>query len=133
QLAHCCVAVSGSVGLELLYRGKPAVVVYRVTRPDMLLCRLLKTSRYISLVNLLAEKELFPEFLTTRCEAEAMGRHLLRWLDNAPAYNEVCGELVALRERVAEPGACDRAARYLLSALGVDSAAESEPFFRASA
>src|SRR5262249_48553589 len=30
RLAHSCVAVSGSVGLELLYRGKPSVVIYRV-------------------------------------------------------------------------------------------------------
>jgi len=29
HLAHSCIAVSGSVGLELLYHGKPSVVTYR--------------------------------------------------------------------------------------------------------
>src|SRR5262249_20715997 len=77
HLAHACVAVSGSVGLELLYRGKPSVVLYRIRRLDLKVCNLFKTSRYISLVNLLAGKELFPEYLTDRCEAEAIAGHLL--------------------------------------------------------
>src|SRR5262249_11987713 len=32
HLAETCVAVSGSVGLELLWHGKPAVVLYRIGR-----------------------------------------------------------------------------------------------------
>ena len=32
ELADACVSVSGSVGLELLYRLKPTVVVYRLGR-----------------------------------------------------------------------------------------------------
>jgi lipid-A-disaccharide synthase len=117
QLARACVAVSGSVGLELLYRGKPAVVVYRVGSLDLRVCRWFKTSPYVSLVNLLAEQEVYPEFLTDRCEAEAVSGHVLRWLNDAAAYEEVCGRLAALRRRVAEPGACERAARQVLAAL----------------
>ena len=105
------------MGLELLYRGKPSVVTYRISRSETLLCRLLQKSRYISLVNLLADKELFPEFLTSRCEAAAISEHVLRWLNDAAAYEAVCAELRALRQRVAEPGACERAAAYLLEVL----------------
>jgi lipid-A-disaccharide synthase len=117
HLARACVAVSGSVGLELLYHGTPTVVVYRITRTAMQVCRFLKTSRYISLVNLLADRELFPEFLSTRCEDEAVSGHILRWLNDQGAYANVCDELAALRARVAEPGACDRAAAHVLQTL----------------
>jgi lipid-A-disaccharide synthase len=117
RLSQACIAVSGSVGLELLYQGKPSVVVYRIRWLDLRVCRLFMTSRFISLVNLLAEKELFPEFLTDRCEAEAIAGHVLRLLNDPAAYNQVCGELAALRARVAEPGACARAAHYVLGAL----------------
>jgi lipid-A-disaccharide synthase len=117
HLSHACMAVSGSVGLELLYRGKPSVVVYRIGRLDLKLCRLFKTARYISLVNLLADRELFPEFLTDRCEAAAMSEHVLRWLNDPAEYASLCGELAALRRRVAEPGACERAGRFVLDAL----------------
>jgi lipid-A-disaccharide synthase len=117
HLAHACVAVSGSVGLELLYQGKPSVVVYRIRPLDLRVCRWLMTTPHISLVNLLAGEEIFPEFLTDRCEAAAISAHVLRWLNDPALYTTVCGRLAALRRRVAEPGACERAARFVLDAL----------------
>jgi lipid-A-disaccharide synthase len=117
RAARACVAVSGSVGLELLYHGKPAVVLYRISRLDLAVGRWFMTCPYISLVNLLAGKELFPEYLTHRCEAPAVSGHLLRWLNDPAAYDGACRELADLRQRVAAPGACDRAADYLLRTL----------------
>jgi len=72
------------------------------------------TAPYISLVNMLAGKELFPEFLTDRCEAEAIAGHVLRMAQRRDAYQELCQELKELRARVGEPGACERAARFVL-------------------
>jgi lipid-A-disaccharide synthase len=117
HLSRACVAVSGSVGLELVYHCTPSVVLYRVGTIDLRVARWLKTSKYISLVNLLADKEVFPEFLTDRCPAESMSRHVMHWLDDEKAYKELCGELAALRTRVAQPGACDRAAEYVLASV----------------
>jgi lipid-A-disaccharide synthase len=124
QAARACVAVSGSVGLELLYHGKPSVVVYRMMgRVDLAVGRWFMKCRYISLVNLLADRELFPEYLSARCEAAAVAGHVLRWLNDPAAYAAVCRELAELRQRVAAPGACDRAADYLLRALAPPLAA----------
>jgi lipid-A-disaccharide synthase len=117
HLAHSCVAVSGSVGLELLYRGKPSVVLYRIGRIDLVVGNFFRTCPYISLVNLLAERELFPEYLTDRCEGEAIAGHLLRWLKDPAAYEAVCADLAMLRQRVATPGACARAAAAILDEL----------------
>jgi lipid-A-disaccharide synthase len=118
QVAHACVAVSGSVSLELLYRDTPTVVVYRIGKLDLKVCRLFMTSPYISLVNMLANKELFPEYLTDRNEGLAISRHILGWLNDPEEYAQVCGELAALREQVARPGACHQAAQFLLTTLG---------------
>ena len=123
HLAHACMAVSGSVSLELLYQGVPSVMLYRISPLDMKVCRFFKTSRYITLVNMLAEKELFPEFLTDRCEAEAMSRHILRWFDDEKEWQAVREELKELRQRVAAPGACRRAAEFVLAKLKVATAA----------
>src|SRR5262245_50144210 len=72
HLAHSCIAVSGSVGLELLYRGKPSVVTYHTHPHLILLSRVFMKCEYISLVNLLAGRMLYPEFLSWRCEGERM-------------------------------------------------------------
>jgi lipid-A-disaccharide synthase len=117
ELAHSCVTVSGSVSLELLFRARPAVVLYRVQRPWLLAYYLLKRVRFITLVNLLAERMLFPEFVTHRCEAVAIGEHVLRWLEEGETYEKLRGELRELRDRVAEPGACARAAAHILKVL----------------
>lgn len=118
HLAHSTVAVSGSVGLELLHHGKPSVVVYRTSAVSMGLVRLLKNSPYISLVNLLAGRELFPEYLSSRCEAEAVSRHLLHWLEVPAAYEALVHQLHTLREQVGQAGACQRAAAYIFRVAG---------------
>jgi len=123
HLAHSCIAVSGSVGLELLYRGKPSVVVYNVNPMIRFMGWLLVNARYISLVNLLAGKELFPEYLTCRDRSAALAEHVLHWLNQPKAYAEICAELVVLRRQVAVPGACDRAAAFLLKTLSAPARA----------
>jgi lipid-A-disaccharide synthase len=115
HLAHSCLAVSGSVSLELLYRGKPSAVLYRHRWISIMLAHLLKRVPYITLVNLLADKELFPEYFGTSCPAEELAGHVLRWLNDRTAYESLRGELAGLRERVAVPGACERAAESVLA------------------
>jgi lipid-A-disaccharide synthase len=117
ELARACVAVSGSVGLELLARGKPSVVLYRIGWLDLKVARKVMTAPHISLVNLLAQKELFPEFLTDRCEAEAVAARVLHWLNDPAAHGALCRELAEVRHRVGVPGACARAAEFVLDAL----------------
>lgn len=123
HLAHSCLAVSGSVSLELLYQLKPSTIVYRVDPIDLRLSGYLRTSRFITLVNLLADEELYPEFLTDHCEAEGMSAHILRWLNEPAQYDAVRKRLMEVRDQVAEPGACDRAARFVLAALAKAKAA----------
>jgi lipid-A-disaccharide synthase len=114
HLAHSCMSVSGSVSLELLYRGKPSTILYRVTPFQMLLCRLLRTARFITLVNLLADRELFPEYVDTRNLGDKLAGHILHWLSDRTAYEELCGQLAQLRTSVVVPGACQRAATAIL-------------------
>jgi lipid-A-disaccharide synthase len=113
HLSHACVAVSGSVGLELLHAGKPTVVVYRIGRILRKLSRRFLRAPYISLVNLLAGRELFPEFLTTDYPSAAVADRLLS----------------ALRSLVGASGACERSARIILEN---HRAAQIDPKVRAA-
>jgi lipid-A-disaccharide synthase len=118
HLAHCAIAKSGSVGLEMLYHGTPAVIVYQLGWLEhWVATRFLIKCPYISLVNLLADRPLFPEYLAPRLPVQAMADHVLRWLEDKAAYAAVRAELAALRDRIAVPGACDRAAEVVLEVL----------------
>jgi lipid-A-disaccharide synthase len=113
HLADACVAVSGSVGLELLHHGTPTVVVYRVNAIYRQIARLVLRVPYISLVNLLAGRELFPEYLTSLEPSRAVSEQVLRWLTDPAAAARVRADLAALREQVGRPGACRRAAEVI--------------------
>jgi lipid-A-disaccharide synthase len=133
ELAHCCIAVSGSVGLELLFRAKPSVVLYRIGKIDLQVSKHFITAPYISLVNMLAGAELFPEFLTDRCEAEAISRHVLGWLKEPEVYRTLREQLTELRAKVGESGACERAAKFVLAKLEWVDGLKTPARLRASA
>jgi lipid-A-disaccharide synthase len=117
RLARVAWAVSGSVGLELMVEALPSVVLYKVKRFDLWLARPFIKSRYISLVNLLASDEVFPEYLTWRDVSGELVRWARAWLDDSAARERATRSLETLRRRVAQPGASDRAADCILAWL----------------
>jgi lipid-A-disaccharide synthase len=123
ELADGCVSVSGSVSLEMMYRLKPAVILYRVGRVFSFLARrLLLRVRYITLVNLLAAEEIYPEYATSRDCSSDIAAQVLDWLNDSAARAARIERLRRLRDEVACPGACDRAAEFLVAAVrGSDS------------
>jgi lipid-A-disaccharide synthase len=117
RLARVAWAVSGSVGLELMVEALPSVVLYKVKRFDLWLARPFIKVRHISLVNLLAGDEVFPEYLTWRDVSGELVRWALAWLDDSEARERATRSLEALRRRVAQPGASDRAADRIVAWL----------------
>jgi lipid-A-disaccharide synthase len=121
ELSKACLTVSGSVALELLYRRKPSAVIYRIGKLDLKVARFFKTSKYICLVNLLAGKELYPEFLTDHCPAVAMARSVNLWLSDSSVYSTIVSELSDLCRKVTAPGACAKTAWFILDKLAATS------------
>ncbi len=85
RLADVAWAVSGSVGLELMVEALPSVVLYKMRAFDLWLARKFIKAKYISLVNLLADAELYPEYLTSRDIAVALAEWARKWLDDPAA------------------------------------------------
>lgn len=114
HLSHSCVSVSGSVSLELLFRTKPTAILYRVPTYWMMLKPLVLHAEYITLVNLLAGELLYPEYVSNKCMAGLLSGHILHWLHDRQAHEGLIGRLKELRDVVARPGACERAAVAIL-------------------
>lgn len=117
ELSRAVIAVSGSVSLELLYRARPTVIIYRIKAMMKAILKPLVKAKYITLVNLLADKMLYPEYAGVACPARAVADDVLRWLNDDAAHAELCGELESLRDRCAQPGACERAAGRILGVI----------------
>ena len=117
RLARMAWAVSGSVGLELMAEGLPSVVLYKVKRFDLWVARRFIKAKYISLVNLLADEEVFPEYLTWQDASGELVRWAMAWLDDTEERARTTPAIDALRRRVARPGATDRAAERIVARL----------------
>lgn len=113
ELADAALAVSGSVSLELMYRGTPSVIVYKISPLARAVSRQFITCPYISLVNMLAGEELFPEYLLTSFEPELLAAPIIVWLRQADIAEHLKSQLAGLRQRVAVPGACQRAVKFI--------------------
>jgi lipid-A-disaccharide synthase len=117
--ADCAVMVSGSVSLEFLARGTPAVVIYHMGRVLYTLGRMLVRVRSITLPNLMAERLLMPEFISvgseTNCIEGACGV-LDQWLSQPAALAAARRELQSAAQKLAQPGATAAAARWVMSA-----------------
>jgi len=123
ELSECCIAVSGSVSLELMYRRKPAAIVYRVKRIDLKFGRKFMKVPFITLVNLLAKEEVYPEFLTDRDPSKQVADVVIGFLTDPPRRKYVIDRLDELCAEVAKPGACTAAARFVVEMVRRSSAA----------
>lgn len=136
HLAHCCLAVSGSVSLELLYHMKPTAILYWISPLAFAVQKRFRRVKYITLVNLLSAKEvfskaklpvaeadnrdpdmLFPEYLTCEDKSVQLAEHAVEWLTNDKVRQELIARLARLRAEVAHGGASSRAADYIVAEL----------------
>ena len=118
RLAHSAWAVSGSVGLELMNEALPTVVLYTIGKFDLFVARRFMKTKYISLVNLLADAEVMPEYLAARDVAPELAEHALRWLGDPGARELASRKLADLRGLVARTGATQVAASCILEIAG---------------
>lgn len=120
EIADCCAMVSGSVSLEVLARRTPAVVVYRAGFATWALGELLIHCDYITLPNLMAGREIMPEFpffARVRHHTAAVVAILDGWLAEPEKRQQTRDELGRLADDVGRTGATGRAAEFIVKRL----------------
>ena len=105
-LAHADVAVaaSGTVTIEAALLGIPLVVVYRVTEPSWLVGRLLVRTPFYSMVNLVAGRQVVPEFIQKNFAPARVAEEANRLLESPPARAEMRAGLAEVARRLATEG-----------------------------
>jgi lipid-A-disaccharide synthase len=117
--ADCVLTASGTATLECLLLKRPMAVAYRV---DPITYRLVKGLNlikvpHVAMANLLAGRELAPEFLQERCRAELIGPALLAYLDDGKRVGEIQAEYLRIH-RALRRNAAREAASAILGLVG---------------
>ena len=92
--AHTALVTSGTATLETALFRVPQVVCYNTALPKLvgLLRRLVLKVKYVSLVNLIADREVVPELVANTFSVDNIVRHLTRLLpDGAPRREMLAG------------------------------------------
>lgn len=108
------VVTSGTATLEAAILGTPMIVVYKLSFPGYILAKLLIRVKYISLVNILAGREVVKELLQYRVTPRNIAQDISRLLLDPAAKEKVKRELQRVRAKLGTPGASLRAARAVL-------------------
>lgn len=140
EAATCCMAVSGSVSLELLFHAKPSVILYQASRRALFGEKFFRKVKFITLANLLAVPNPFPgkpghydpndpedaivpmpEYLTWEDKSKQLAAHITEWLTDEAERTRRVQQLQQISACFDEGGASKKAAVYILTTMGAIS------------
>ena len=120
-LSHAIVALvtSGTATLETALLNVPQVVCYETPVPKLIrfaFKHIIKV-RFISLVNLIADKEIVQELLADRFSIRNIANELYRILPGQPSRERMLADYQLVRDRLGNEVAPDNAARIMVVKL----------------
>jgi lipid-A-disaccharide synthase len=108
---------TGTVTMECAYFGVPTVTLYKTSPLFYLLARPLVTVKFLSMPNLLAGREIFPEFIQGQATPENLSGALRVLLNDSARRADVRKQLRQIISDLGGPGAASRAAAAILRLL----------------
>ena len=87
------VAASGTVSAELAMMGVPAIIVYRMNWLTTMIGKALVHTKWVSLVNVLLQRSVYPELLGASASAKNIFREFNRITTDDKVRNQMIGEL----------------------------------------
>ncbi|MFM1879353.1 MAG: hypothetical protein RLZZ241_2219 [Bacteroidota bacterium] len=109
QNAHAALVTSGTATLETAILKVPQVVCYKANKVSYWIARMLIKLKFISLVNLIMNREVVPELIQNALNKKALVE-ALRPLLSGEAREAQLGAYRDLREKLGGPGASQKAA-----------------------
>lgn len=119
RYATAALVTSGTATLEAALFRVPQVVCYymKTGRFASFVRKLILKIPYISLVNLVADKEVVPELVAHQMTVENTRKHLLGILPGSEAREKQLAGYELMSQRLGEPGAPKRAAQQMVQML----------------
>jgi lipid-A-disaccharide synthase len=108
---------SGTATLEAAYFRLPFVLVYKVSWPTYFAARLVIKTEHLGMPNVLAGREIVPEFVQDEARPQAISAAVLKLLSEPAARDLMTLEFDAIIAKLGESGASEKAARTIIAEL----------------
>jgi len=117
QRAFAGIVASGSATLEAAYFRMPFVLIYKVAWPTYLAARLVVSVKYLGMPNVLANKEVVPEFIQQAARPAAIVKAVRPLMENADVRQRMISEFDQLIGQLGKGNASDKAARAIIDEI----------------
>lgn len=108
---------SGTATLENALLGLPMSVVYKTSIITYLIVRAIIQVRFISLVNILSDKEVVREFIQGDVSPQAISKEILSILSDEQKYLNMRKTMLELRNKLGAPPVAKQSAQVILEDL----------------
>jgi len=113
--AELAITKSGTITMECAYFGVPAVVFYKTSTFNYLIGKQLAKVRHLAMPNLLANEEVFPEFIQGAASPERIAQAALELLQDEQRRQRIKNKLAEIVGALGAGGASQRAARAIVA------------------
>jgi len=114
RTADLAISKTGTVLMECALFGVPAVAFYKTSWPTYFIGKQVVKVKWLSMPNILADEELFPEFVQDAATPENLSRAALDLLNNPVRRDAVQAKLNQIIVSLGDPGAARKAAKFVL-------------------
>ncbi len=114
--ADMAVISSGTTTLESAVIGTPFITVYKVSESSYIIAKLLVSIEYISMVNILAGKEIVPELIQHEFNSGSLKQEIETMFNN-DVREKIKDNLDSVARMIGKPGASLRTAKSILEEL----------------
>ena len=114
QRATLAITASGTATMECAFYGCPMIVVYKVNWLTYLIGRLVVTVNWLAMPNVIAGREIVPEFIQGDAKPDRIATVAREFLQNSSKREAMQKELATVVSSLGGPGASERAARLIL-------------------
>jgi lipid-A-disaccharide synthase len=113
--ADVAIASTGTVTMECAFFGVPAVTLYKTSWCTYQIAKRIVTVKSLTMPNLLANEEVFPEFVQGAATPDHIAGAALELLQNEPRRVQIKKRLAEVVSSLGGPGATKHAAAAILS------------------
>ncbi|HUB87189.1 MAG TPA: lipid-A-disaccharide synthase [Verrucomicrobiae bacterium] len=113
--ADAAIASTGTVTMECAFFGVPTVTLYKTSWLTYEIAKRIVTVNSLTMPNLMAGEEVFPEFIQSAATPENLSQTALELLQNESRRQKIKLQLEKIVASLGEPGAANRAASAILN------------------
>ena len=114
EIASAAIIASGTATLQAAIMNIPSVVIYKMNTVSWLLTKKMIKVPFASMANIIAEEEVFPEFLQNQANQDNIVQSVLNILNQEVYRKKMMHKIQIIKNNVGGPGASKKAAQQIM-------------------